>query len=821
MKIITIQTKHTSYQIGIHPLGFLLHLYYGAKVKNDMGYQLLYYDRGFAGNPHDAGADRSFSLDVLPQEFPCYGTGDFRNAAFNVRSEEGVFGADLRYQGHIVRAGKYDIPGMPAVYENEEDVEERRELYEGVKSYTEANFHREVDFYSGGDEEENEEEARCKEGRLCSGSQGAYTVEILLADRLLGVEVCLRYGVLPGLDVITRSAAVRNTGQGRLYVNRAFSSTLDFLRGDFDLLHFHGRHTMERNMERVPVMHGKQSFGSKRGTSSHQHNPFAILAERETTEDHGGCYGMSLLYSGNFSFEVEQDQFRQVRMQIGMLDEMMDYPLEPEECLYTPEAAMAYTSEGLNALSHIYHQLIREHVCRGIYKHARRPVLINNWEATYFHFTGEKILKIAEQAAALGVEMLVLDDGWFGKRDDDNSGLGDWTVNEVKLGRPLPKLVEQVNALGMKFGIWIEPEMVNEDSGLFREHPDWAFRIPGRRPNRCRNQLVLDFSRKEVVDYIFGQIAKVIDSANIEYIKIDMNRSICDVYTLSDEVRPSRRDMNYGMPSGYTLLDEARPKGICYQNYGKVMHGYVLGVYDFMERLVRRYPHILIEGCSGGGGRFDAGMLYYTPQIWCSDDTDAIERIRIQHGTSYGYPISAVGSHVSAVPNHQTGRTTALRTRGVVAMAGTFGYELDLNLITEEEKEEVRRQIQDYKTYWELIHNGTYYRLHDPEKDREAAAWCFVSKDRTEMLLNIVSLEAHGNAPLSYIRCKGLLPDAAYLCKSEDREVKPYTGMEPRIDKKEFEGRLFDGNALMHAGIPVPMELREYGAAQMYFKAIQ
>lgn len=806
MKLITIQTEHTSYQIGIHPLGFLLHLYYGPKIKGDMSCQILYYDRGFAGNPHDAGEDRSFSLDVLPQEFPCYGNGDYRNAAFNVRSEEGVFGADLRYQSHVVRAGKYGIPGMPAVYEKEEDAGERRNLYEGVKSYTDARFYEEV----------------CREEqRLCSGAQGAYTVEILLADRLLGVEVCLKYGVLPKLDVITRSAVVKNTGQGRLYVNRVFSSTLDFLRGDYDLLHFHGRHTMERNMERVQVMHGKQSFGSKRGTSSHQHNPFAILAERETTEDGGGCYGMSLLYSGNFTFEVEQDQFGQVRMQIGMLDEMMDYPLEPGECLYTPEAAMAYTSKGLAALSHIYHQLIREHVCRGTYKHARRPVLINNWEATYFQFTGEKILEIAAQAAELGVEMLVLDDGWFGKRNDDNSGLGDWTVNEEKLGRPLTELVEQVNKLGMKFGIWIEPEMVNEDSDLFREHPDWAFRIPGRKPNRCRNQLVLDFSRKEVVDYVFGRIADVIDSANIEYIKMDMNRSICDVYTLLDEAGLSRRNVDCGAPLRDASSGSPCQNGAQYQNYGKIMHGYVLGVYDFMERLIRRYPHILIEGCSGGGGRFDAGMLYYTPQIWCSDDTDAIERIRIQHGTSYGYPVSAVGSHVSAVPNHQTGRTTALRTRGVVAMAGTFGYELDLNLITKEEKEEVRKQIRDYKTYWELIHNGSYYRLHDPEKDREAAAWCFVSRDRTEMLLNIVSLDAHGNAPISYIRCRGLLPDAVYQCKSEDREVKPYRGFEPRMDKKESEGRLFDGNALMHAGIPVPMELGEYGAMQLYFKAVQ
>ena len=507
---------------------------------------------------------------------------------------------------------------------------------------------------------------------------------------------------------------------------------------------------------------------------------------------------MSLLYSGNFSFEIEQDQYRQIRMQIGMLDEMMDYPLTVSECLYAPEVAMTYTSKGIGALSHTYHELVREHICRGYYKNARRPVLINNWEATYFHFTGDKIRKIAEQAAELGIEMLVLDDGWFGKRDDDYSGLGDWFVNEKKLGGTLKELAEDINKMGMKFGLWIEPEMVNEDSNLYREHPDWAFQIPGRKPCRCRNQLVLDFSRKEVVDHVFSQIVKVMDSANIEYIKMDMNRSLCDIYTLVDETHD--------------------PKGTGYQNYGKIVHGYVLGVYDFLERLIKRYPYILIEGCSGGGGRFDAGMLYYTHQIWCSDDTDAIERIKIQHGTSYGYPISAVGSHVSAVPNHQTGRLTKLRTRSVVAMAGTFGYELDLNLLKEEEKEEVRKQIRDYKKYWGLIHNGTYYRLHNPEKDREVAAWCFVSEDQTEMLLNVVSLDAHGNAPISYVQCKGLLPGAVYKCEEEDRDVKPYNGEGPRIDKKQLEGRVFAGSALMYAGIPIPMELGEYGAMQAFFK---
>lgn len=770
MKTITIQTKHTTYQMGVHPLGYVLHLYYGEKTEGDMSYLLQGYDRGFSGNPWDAGEDRTLSLDVLPLEYPCYGTGDFRSPACNVRDENGVFGLDLRYKGHTVRAGKYGISGMPAVYETEE----KPYLKEDAPPVS-----------TGGQAPEPDGSGR-----------EAYTVDLVLADSQTGVEVLLRYGVLPELDVITRSAVVKNTGEKNLYVNKAFSSTLDFLTGDYELLHFHGRHTMERNLERVPVMHGQQRFGSRRGTSSHQHNPFVILAERETTEDYGSCYGMMLLYSGNFSFETEQDQYRQVRMQMGMQDEMMDYLLVPGESLHVPEAAMVYTGEGFAALSHRFHRLVREHICRGVWRDIRRPVLINNWEATYFHFTGEKIKKLAGQASELGIEMLVLDDGWFGKRDDDNSGLGDWVVNEKKLGGTLAELSEAIHDLGMKFGLWIEPEMVNEDSDLYRAHPDWAFQIPGRKPCKCRNQLVLDFSRKEVVDHVFSQIARILDSIRIEYIKMDMNRSLCDIYTRSEEEAAGGR----------------------YQNYGKIMHKYVLGVYDFMERLVKRYPHILIEGCSGGGGRFDAGMLYYTPQIWCSDNTDAVERIRIQHGTSFGYPVSSMGSHVSAVPNHQTGRRTSLLTRSTVAMAGTFGYELDLTQLTDSQKDEIRQQIQDYKKYWKLIHHGTCYRLYDPERDTEAAAWCFVSEDQKEILLNVVSLNAHGNAPLVYIRCRGLLPDAGYHCVEEKRQVRPWTGSEPRRDRKQMEGRCFTGSALMHAGIPVPMELGEYGAMQLYFR---
>ena len=722
MELITLQTKHTTYQMGIAEHGFLLHLYYGPKAEGDMSYLLTAYDRGFSGNPYDAGDDRTFSMDTFPLEYPCYGNGDYRSPAFNVKNEQGVYGADLRYKTHSVTKGKYSISGLPAVYADE--------------------------------------------------SSGAYTVNVILEDALLGIEVTLRYGVLPELDVITRSAVIKNTGNHLLYLTKVYSATMDFLNGNFDILHFHGRHAMERMEERVPVIFGNQSFGSRRGTSSHQHNPFFILADPETTEDCGSCYGMSMLYSGNFKFEVEKDQIGQTRMEMGLLDEMFEYPLEQGKEFYTPEVAMAYSQNGLTSLSHLYHKLIRYHVCRGKYKTSRRPILINNWEATYMNFNGDKIVGIAKQAAELGVEMMVLDDGWFGNRNSDNSGLGDWVVNEEKMGGPLSEIADKINQMGMKFGLWIEPEMVNEDSHLYRTHSDWAFTIPGRRPVRGRNQLVLDFSRKEVVDYIFNAVSKVIDSANIAYIKMDMNRSICDVYTAVEQK----------------------------QNYGKIMYEYVLGVYDFLERLIQRYPDLLIEGCSGGGGRFDAGMLYYTPQIWCSDDTDAIERIQIQHGTSFGYPVSAVGSHVSAVPNHQTGRVTSINTRSVVAMAGSFGYELDLNLLSEEEKEEVKQQIEDYKKYWNLIHNGTYYRLHNPLTNHEFAAWEFTSEDKNECLLNIVTLTTHANAPVNYVKCKGLHPDKMY--------------------RNEKDNQIYNGNALMYAGLPIAVEPGEYRGIQIHLMVI-
>lgn len=719
--IFTLHTDHTTYQMKVDSYGFLLHLYYGGRATGSMEYLLTYYDRGFSGNPYDAGEDRTYSLDVLPLEYPVQGQGDFRSPSLILQNQDGSCSCDLRYQGYEIKKGKYGLPGLPAVYGTEEE---------------------------------------------------AQTLEIYLEDAVSHVKVTLLYGVFPAADIITRAVVISHGGEGTVRILKAHSANLDFTHGDFELIQFYGRHAMERNVQRMPVGHGAQVIGSRRGTSSHQYNPFMILAEDGTTEEFGGCYGLSFVYSGGFKGEVEKDQYDQTRIAMGIQDEMFSYRLKPGEEFYGPEVVLSYSGKGLSALSRNYHKIYRNNLCRGKYKTIPRPVLLNNWEATYFDFTGDKIYEIAKQASELGVEMLVLDDGWFGKRDSDFSGLGDWFVNEEKVGGTLAGLVERVNGLGMKFGIWVEPEMVSEDSDLYRAHPDWALTIPGRKPIRGRYQLVLDFSRKEVVDYVSEQIFKVLDSANIEYVKWDMNRSITDVYSAVASA----------------------------EGQGEVLYRYMLGLYDFLERMHNRYPNLLLEGCSGGGGRFDAGMLYYSPQIWCSDNTDAIDRIRIQYGTSFGYPISAVGSHVSAVPNHQTGRVTSIETRGVTAMAGSFGYELDLNTISEDEKQCVKKQIQEYHKYWNLIHNGDYYRLTNPFERKDLAAWAFVSEDQTEALLNVVTLETHGNPLTSYVKLRGLNPEMLY--------------------QEEESGCMYSGAALMNVGIPVPCRMGEYLAWQIHLTAM-
>lgn len=716
-QIFSLHTKNTTYQMKVDSHKYLLHLYYGKRVNASMEYMITYFDRGFSGNPYDAGADRTYSMDVLPQEFPVLGTGDYRNAALKVREENGCYGCDLRYRSCQLLEGKYAIPGLPSAYADD-----------------------------------------------------AQTLEIRLEDERLGLEVTLLYGVLEDCDIITRSVKVRNSGKEKIYLEKIASVCLDFLYGQYDMMTFYGRHAMERNLQRARISHGRQSIGSIRGCSSHQYNPFVILAQPETTERQGGCYGISFVYSGNFSAEAEMDQYDQTRFVMGLSQEQFSYPLEEGESFFAPEILLSYSAEGLSRLSSSFHRCVREHICRGRYRGALRPVLVNSWEACYFDFDGETIVKLAGQAADLGVELVVLDDGWFGHRNDDNTSLGDWEVNEEKLGCSLRELTERIHEKGLQFGIWIEPEMVSEDSSLYRKHPEWAMQIPDKKPVRGRNQLVLDFSNPEVVQYIYEKISSILRQGEVNYVKWDMNRSLADIYSENTT------------------------------DQGKVFYDYMLGVYRLLEKLTSEFPDILWEGCSGGGGRFDMGMLYYTPQIWCSDNTDAIDRIRIQYGTSFGYPLSVMGSHVSAVPNHQTGRVTDIYTRGVVAMTGAFGYELDLGKLEEEDKEKVREQIAVYHRMAPLIQKGEYYRLSNPF-DEEYAAWMVVDEEKRSAVLSVLMLNIHGNMPVIYVKLDGL---------DEEKEYR-----------ETATGKVYSGAALMEAGLPIPLRMGDYQSYQIVFEMVE
>ena len=722
---ITLHTDHTSYQMKIGPCGFLMHTYYGPRITGDMSYAIAWGDRGFSGNPYDAGTDRGISADVMPLEYPCEGSGDYRYTALGVRRADGPSGCDLRYKDHRIDSGIYTLDGLPCLHANEADP-----------------------------------------------ADDPSTLTVLLGDESTGLHVELLYGVFPHADTITRAARIVNSGKNPLILQNAASASVDFLGGEWDLIHFEGRHCGERTPERLHIRHEETRIGSRRGTSSHQNNPFVILADRRTDEDHGSCMGLSLLYSGSFCCSAAMDQFGTVRIAEGIQPERFDYRLEPGESFETPEAAMIFTDCGLTNLSHKMHNMINDHICRGPWAKRSRPVLINSWESMGMDFDREKLLRFAKKASGLGVEMMVLDDGWFGERNSDYAGLGDWVANEKKMGGSMKSFAEEIRSMGMKFGIWIEPEMVNEDSDLYRQHPDWALKIPGKKPVRGRYQLVLDFSRSEVVDAVFDQIAGLFDECRPDYVKMDMNRSLSDVCTAA---------------AGE-------------QSQGKILHKYVLGVYRFMEKLLARYPELLLEGCSGGGGRYDAGMLYYCPQIWCSDNTDAIDRLQIQYGTSFGYPQSTFGAHVSAVPNGCTGRTVPFFTRRVVSLAGGFGFELDLETLTKEEENEVVRQIDDYHTYSDLLMGGLYYRLTDLVANREEAAWMTVSEDKSRALVSIVSLNRRGGQPLRFLRLKGLDSRRMY----EDTE----------------SGEVFCGAALMAQGIPLLSLEREYEARRIFLREV-
>ena len=715
--LITLHTLHTSYQMWADGQGVVHHLYYGPSIGgSDLRGLEFYSDCGFSPQPAGMDRQRDYSLDTLCQEYTGSGVGDYRIGCLRLAGPDGGRAADLRFVSAEAVPGKYALPGLPAA---------------------------------------------CAEDGACE------TLRLKLKDKVNGLAVTLLYGVFAQADVITRAALLENEGSGSIRLDKAASACLDLPFGKWELIHFHGRHCMERQPERVPLSHNIQTLRSARGASSHQHNPFAILAAPHTTEEAGECLGAMLVWSGNFKIECEVSQMQSTRLVAGVSDDDFSWTLEPGGQFAAPEVLFCYSDQGLSELSARYHRFLQRHIIRSPWRDKPRPILINNWEATYMDFDAQRIWDIARQARDLGVEMLVLDDGWFGERSDDSSGLGDWQFNEKKLGCTFDQLIGRVREMGLLFGLWIEPEMVCANTALYAAHPDWALSIPGRAPATGRSQLVLDMGRPDVVDYLYDLFHRLLAEHDIAYIKWDMNRNLTDVY--SRALPPERQ--------------------------GEAAYRYMLGLYSLLDRLTRDFPQVLFEGCAGGGGRFDAGMLCYCPQIWCSDDTDAIHRIKIQYGTSFGYPPCAMGSHISASPNHQTGRSTLLSTRAVVAMAGTFGYELDLQKLTADEKEMVKAQIVRYKQLQPLLLEGRCERLTDAVTDTCFTAWQFTAPDRSRAAVSVVVIDPQANPWPIHIRLRGLDPQALY--------------------HESLTERVYTGAALCHAGLTLPIMQGDYPAVQI------
>ena len=721
-KPFSLHTARTTYQFKIGNLNYVKHLYYGATIHDeDLVYLIRQYDRGFSGNPYDSLQERSFSLDAQPQEFTTQQQGDFRINSIEVQNADGSFSFNGRYLSHRFYPGPFTLNGLPTAFAQDDDT---------------------VD-----------------------------TVELTIEDAVTKVQVTLLYSVFEEKDIIMRAARVHNGGEGPISLKRIMSFNMDYLNGrDLDLISLPGRYGQERQVERQPLTHHVHKIRSGRGISSHQQNPFIALVEKTTTEDYGACYGFALMYSGSFLAEAELDQYDQARLVMGINDRLFSYEVGPGEDFDTPAVLMTYTHKGLARMSHTYHNFFRSNLNRSRFvKDIRRPILLNTWEAAFFDFDDEKLIEIARAAKDMGVEMIVMDDGWFGKRNDDNSSLGDWYVNEEKIKCGLTQLVRQINDLGMKFGIWFEPEMVSEDSDLFRAHPDWIMEIPGRHAVRSRNQLVLDVGRKEVQDYLIKSINRILDSANIYYVKWDINRAITDLWS------------------------NALPA----EKQGEVSHRYVLGLYRVMDGIIKTHPDIMFEGCAGGGGRFDPAMLTWFVQYWSSDNTKPLDNLKLHYGSSFLYPVSTMGAHVSVASP-----MVPLETKAAIAMCGTFGYELDATRLKKKERTICKKMSALYHKYYDLNFFGDYYRLANPFEQVNLVAWETVSKDKSEALVTVVTVQLTVNGPQEYIKCKGLEPNRYYRLEG-DGNVLTATGM-----------------ALMHAGIPIPREIPEFTAFIYHLKAL-
>ena len=720
-KIFKLDTSSCSYVMAVRGQNRLVNLYYGAPVDDaQLSHLIAQTGRAsFWAIPADETDD--FSTDVVPMEYSGSGSADLRPAAITTVDEDGDNVTDLRYDSYEILCGKPANPGLPATYLNE------------------------------GDE--------------------AKTLKITLRDEVKDVYVDLYYTVFAFSPAIARWTVVRNEGKQVIDVKRVMSGSLQFPGKDYDLMHMHGAWAREFNVERTPIAHTTQSVQSFRGSSSHIHNPFAAILSKDATEDAGEVFGISLIYSSNFIIETDVDAFDTLRVNFGINDRAFGWKLQPGEAFSTPEAVLVYSDSGLGDMSRAYQKLYRKNLARGKYRDQARPVLLNSWEGVYLDFNAEKILRMARAAAKLGIELFVLDDGWFGKRDTDDCALGDWFVNEEKLGCTMNELVEEIKKTGMNFGLWFEPEMISPDSDLFRAHPDWCLHQKKRQPSLGRHQLILDMTRKDVQDYVVETVSGVLKSADIRYVKWDMNRNMAEV--------------------GSAQLPADR--------LGEIYHRYILGVYSVMERITSAFPDVLFESCSGGGGRFDAGILHYMPQNWTSDDSDAIQRLNIQYGCSMVYPASAMTCHVSAVPNHQVWRVTPLHTRGNVAMAGSFGYELDMSKMTEEENSEVIEQIKEYKKYRDLVITGDQYRLISPVGSNECA-FMVVSEDKATAIVTYVKVLNDPNPPITRLRLKGLEEGAKY------RDVQ--------------SGAVYTAKSLMNAGLNMPATKVDFDSVRIVLEKI-
>lgn len=744
--IFKLDALDTSYIIGIFDdEKFVSHLYYGKRIiDSDVNYL---YGPLVRVRPSVLPGQAGRIMDAIPFEYPTYGCGDYREHCLEVETIDGYHACDLRYESHKIYPGKPRLNGLPATFEKEE-----------------------------GD---------------CN------TLELICRDETLNLKVTLLYTTFEYLNVITRTVLITNENAAAIYLKRVLSGCLEFDHQNFDVLTLHGSWERECGPVRTLLHQGKVTTGSTRGESGPTDNPFLAVLDPAATEDTGEVFAMNLVYSGNFLGVAEGHHFRGSRLVMGINPVNFSWKLEQGESFTAPEVVMVYSGQGIGKMSRTFHDLYRNHLIRDVYPGTPRPILINNWEATYFGFTYEKLIEIAKEAEKCGIELFVLDDGWFGNRNDEMRGLGDWFVNEEKLPGGIRRLSEEINDLGMKFGLWIEPEMVSPDSELFRAHPDWAIQIPGRHRSLFRHQYVLDWSRKEVRDYIYDMIHHVLSNANVAYIKWDMNRTLTE-------------------PASASLPADRQ---------GELCHRYVLGVYEIMGRLRDDFPSLLLENCSAGGSRFDPGVLYYSPQIWGSDDSDAIERIQIEMGASMCYPLSTIGAHVSAVPNHQTGRITSLETRGYVAMAGTFGYELDITRMSVAEKDAVRRQVDIYHKYNHIVKEGDLYRIGDPFENRDYACWMVVSKDKKEALVTYIQTHALPGyfGASRKLRLKGLTEEALYettvISVSAEVRNEDVHSEGAQNSQKTYDSLTLSGSALMNAGYWMERLEGDYMGMMIYLKS--